>query len=507
MRFSIATGATWGTGTVELTAKIKSINAELDGISAKMAAIEQVAIDNDRGFTDEEEAEHDGLQEQHATKTDEKNRLVKLNDARIDRLNADAARKSQPLPRTTPESVNSPLHEEGADPLNSVENTGANWRRPAQVRYHACQNITGTVNGRSAEERAYRLGMWTMAKAANDLPNRYRGPQFDAARQFVADQWAVHYSGDSNGSHVLVPDEFSSDIIDLRLKYGVARRLFQNEPMSSETKTVPRQTGNFTAYWVGPNTAGTESNMTHDSVNLVARKLMVLGRMAKDLQMDSAIALGDRAARDIAWSFAKAEDQAAFNGDGTSTYGGHIGARTRLQNVDGAGTDSAGLVTGTGNAYSELVIGDFHSVLGKLPSYARLSECRWVVSMPFFFTVMQKLEVALGGTSVVDVQGLQSGSGAYRFLGLPVEFSDAMPSTEGNSQVCAMLGDWQLGAIFGDRSGSEVEFDDTVVIGGVSVWERDEVGIKGVERCDINVHDYGTSSAAGCIVGLQTAAS
>jgi hypothetical protein len=45
------------------------------------------------------------------------------------------------------------------------------------------------------------------------------------------------------------------------------------------------------------------------------------------------------------------------------------------------------------------------------------------------------------------------------------------------------------------------------VINGESVWERDQIAIKGVERIDIVVHDVGSTTEAGPIVGLQTKAS
>jgi hypothetical protein len=36
------------------------------------------------------------------------------------------------------------------------------------------------------------------------------------------------------------------------------------------------------------------------------------------------------------------------------------------------------------------------------------------------------------------------------------------------------------------------------------MWERDQIGVRGTERFDIVVHDYGSNSAAGPIVGLET---
>jgi len=113
--------------------------------------------------------------------------------------------------------------------------------------------------------------------------------------------------------------------------------------------------------------------------------------------------------------------------------------------------------------------------------------------------------LAAGG---VPASEIRDGVGlVYKFLGFDVALSQVMPAAEANSQVCCLLGEFTLGAVFGDRGGEEVEFSDVATVGGQSLWERDELGVRGKERYDIAVHGYGTSAVAGPIVGLQTAAS
>jgi HK97 family phage major capsid protein len=92
-------------------------------------------------------------------------------------------------------------------------------------------------------------------------------------------------------------------------------------------------------------------------------------------------------------------------------------------------------------------------------------------------------------------------------LGYPVEFSQVMPSTEANSQVCAVLGDFSKGAAFGDRQQESIAFSEHATIGGENVFERNQIAIRGTERFDIVVHDVGDANDAGPIVGLQTAGS
>jgi hypothetical protein len=61
--------------------------------------------------------------------------------------------------------------------------------------------------------------------------------------------------------------------------------------------------------------------------------------------------------------------------------------------------------------------------------------------------------------------------------------------------------------MFGDRQRDEIAFSDQATIGGESMFERNQIGVRGTERFDVVVHDFGSASAAGPIVGLETAGS
>ena len=392
---------------------------------------------------------------------------------------------------------------DGNDRRVHTDQQSPQYHRDMRRQYYgSLSNIHGVRNGMEPAERAYRLGMWGLSIAHLTLPHRYK---FAKAMNFVQEQGMILHgegAGDTSGAHVTVPDEFSADLIDLKETRGVVRRLFGREPMMRETKTIPRRIGGLTAYAVGESAAGTESSMSLDDIMLIARKWMVITRMSKELDEDNAINFGDKLAGEISYAFADKEDEAGFNGDGTSTYHGIIGARVRLQDVDLAGTDSFGLIVGDG-AYSALTLANFEEVVGTLPDYADNNNTVWVVHRLVYFTVMKRLELAAGGATATEIA-----DGGRRprplFLGYPVEFSQVMPSATAVTQVCALLGDFNTGATFGDRRDETIEFDDTVVVGGQSVWERDQIAVKGTERMDINVHEFGTSAVAGAIVGLRT---
>lgn len=362
--------------------------------------------------------------------------------------------------------------------------------------------FVGDNDAGRAEDRAYKFGMFGLALAARCMPNRYSFPRAEA---FVDRMMAAaHGSEGSSGAHYTVPEEFSSDIIDLKERRGVARQLLARESMASETKLTPRRATGLTTYAVGENAAGTESNMTLDNVLLVARKWMTLARMSKELDEDNAVGFGDRLAQEIAYSQADKEDESAFNGDGTSTYHGIVGVRTRLQDVDDAGTDSAGLKTqGTGSTWGAIVLGDFDSVVGALPDYADTNETVWVTSRTFYYEVMEALAQASGGVPAMEIR---EGERRPRpiFKGYPVVFSQVFPKATATTSVVAALGDFNVSAMFGERRGLDIEFSDQVYVNGQSVWERDQIAVKGTQRYDIKIHDFGTSAVAGGIVGLET---
>ena len=396
-------------------------------------------------------------------------------------------------------------------------NVGANPQTPEKPkrglpdnvqRYGTLQYFDGEKNGMQAEERAYRFGAWAMAKLANDMPQHFGG-RFRSIRQFAADQFGMPFmghsegAGDTSGSHVFVPDEFGNDLIRLRELYGVARGVLRYLPMSSDTRCDPRWSSGLTSYFVGEDSAGTESTAAFDDVTLTAKKLMVLTRMSSELSEDAAINFGDMLAGEISYAFANKEDECAFNGDGTSTYGGIVGIRTRLDELT-AGT-APGLILGAGNAYSELTLANFESVVGGLPVYADVpGQAYWICHKTFYYTTMVRVALAAGGTTSTEIV---NGRMTPVFLGYPVRFSQVFPSTEANSQIPVAFGNYMQGGRFGDRRTETISFSDQASVGGQSLWERDQIGVKGTQRFDINIHDYGTDSAAGPICGLQMASS
>jgi HK97 family phage major capsid protein/HK97 family phage prohead protease len=347
----------------------------------------------------------------------------------------------------------------------------------------------------------YRVGKM---KAFRDEKAAFKAGQMIRA-QFFGDEKAARWveenvktefralaGGINTKGGFLVPVEMDQAIIDLREEYGVARQLGRVVPMGSDTMQIPRRSGGVTAYYVGENTAITESDKSWDQVNLVARKLAVLSRMSSEVAEDAIINLADDLASEIAYAFAEAEDDAYFNGDGTSTYGGMIGLRSKL--IDG--NHAAGAVdvaTATHDTFAKIDNDDLTKMMAALPRYA-LNGARWVCSQPAYALVFESLKLAGGGNTFSDIQA----GGTPTFLGYPITISQKMPTSTGSLDGVVMLafGNFSLGSTIGDRRGVMVDTDTS------RYFEYDQIAIRGTERFDIVWHDLGDGTTAGPVVGL-----
>lgn len=501
--------------------RIAEIIARLKAIDTSQADIERRAdLENEGKFTDELRAEYKTLQTEFDALKAEKDQIeadIALKEARNGRA---LDLQAKPLARRVDPTSSAPLQELRQDPPStpidrSTNNNGpageyqspaARFVIPARARKGgAPRNFRGVIDGASADKRAYRFGMWAMARIARCIPGYEIPEATDFVRNYMSATNTAHGENDgTTGGHVLVPEEFSSDLIILREQYGVARRLLQRSTMTSDIKHEPKRLSGLTAYFTGENQQGTESNMSWQDVQLVAKDLMALTRMSNQLSADAAINVGDTLAGEISYAFANKEDDCAFNGDGSQAYGGIQGIRNALINTDGANTASAGVVTqGTSNTWATMVLSDFNNVVGKLPQFADTPNAGWVCHRTFYASVMQKLETAGGGNTLMEIA---AGDRRPRpmFLGYPVDFSQIFPSATATTGVMAILGDLSLSSMFGDRQQTSIAFSEHATINGESVFERNQIAVRGTERFDISNHGCGTASVVGAVVGIRT---
>lgn len=382
----------------------------------------------------------------------------------------------------------------------------AECKRYGQLKAFTRDTIPGSEF--KADERAFRFGMWARAAMGSLTAKEWcqQNGILLVEKRYTDDLLQkLHSEGTNTAGGYLIPDEFGADLIDLRERYGVARRLCKNVPMSSETRSDPRRTGGLTGYFVAEGGAGTESTGSWDRVGLTAKDLMVLTRMTNQVSADATLNLGDTLAEECGYAFSLKEDQCFLLGDATSTYGGITGVRQALTNVwtaSVAGT-ATGITKASSTTIASLALTDFENAVGSLPQYADTPRTSWVCHRFFFQAVMVKLMLASGGVVSYEVS---TGDRRPRtvFLGYPVEFSQVLPSTTAATTIFCLLGDFTLGASFGDRQMNTISFSEHASIGSQSVFERNEVAIRATERFDLVVHSVGDGTTPGPIVAVAT---
>jgi len=352
----------------------------------------------------------------------------------------------------------------------------AGWRTGKLVAY----------KGRDAEEKAYKSGQWIRAA----IFGNFRAQQW-CRKNGVEFRNALTEGANSAGG-VLVPDEMSQAIIDLREQYGVFRQNARVLPMGRDTLSIPRKSSNITMSFIGEGGTITPNDPAFDQVMLVAKKLGGATLLSKELDEDAIISIADMLTRDFAWAMALKEDQCGFTGDASQTYGGIYGLTKKI--LDAANTAGAvDCATAGHDTFAEVDNTDLTTLMSKLPAYARMN-AKFYCSSVAKSLVFDRLKAVAGGNSVTTLEGRPVDS----YLGSPIVVSEVLPTSTGNLNNLPMLfyGDLSLAATMGERRGITVSRDESLY------FLTDQIALKATERVDIVVHDLGNTTTAGPIVGL-----
>jgi HK97 family phage major capsid protein len=460
---------------------LEELKARKNEVAASMC---QIAANSGEILTEEMQTQYDALKKESDTL---EKQIPMMESALIAQAQADAA-QARGIP-----SIGRQVKPE------QIQDPGIMNKLPATVRKWGALKCFRDDDSYRADVKAYRFGQFLRGAVLGS----------DKSRQWcfqngVEIKGAMMEDNNSKGGF-LVPGEFEPDLIRLVEERGVFRRESRVMPMSQDTKSVPRRTGGTTAYFIGEGTAITETDMTIDLVTLVAKKIGVLVPMSNELGDDAIISVADMLAQEIAYAFADKEDECGFNGDGTNDYGHITGIRQQLiqkalgGTAAGAVPAASGLVRyGTGYDYANLSMATLTQLIGKLPSYAE-PNAKWYGSK-FVWSYLLDLLADAGGNTM---QTLASGVNK-QFLGYPYIVTDVMPKVAATNQVCLLLGDLRMATTFGDRRRTSMAMSDSAYVGSTSMFETDQIAIRGTERFDINVHDVGSTTARGPVVGIIT---
>ena len=299
---------------------------------------------------------------------------------------------------------------------------------------------------------------------------------------------------DTASDGVMIPTEFLPRFQALFETYGAADRNAFRLPLNRDTANFLRQTGDPTVYCRGEGTAPTASDIDVGNVTLTVKDWTTLTYVSVALMEDAAVELGEILARSIARAMAQKMDAIVFGGDGTSTYFGITGVVETLKDVDGAGTDSAGLVEAPGDdAFAEIDMAGMCKLYGTLPGYA-LPNAKWYTTPLFWANAMLRLSAAAGGSTIRDI----AEGGGPQFLGHPVELvHTGISSTEADEEIVCLFGDLSQAVTIGDRKQMSVMQSEHYK------FAEGQTTVLGIRRVAVNIHDVGDASNAGPIVGLS----
>ncbi len=447
---------------------LQELRDELNHKVLSLGDLQKKIEKESRAMTPGEKSDMDALMADVAKIKDEI-KETEDNEKRMASITAEVAAMKTPQTRqTTPEQPNKP------ETRIEVQSYG--------VRYGKLKAFQGEY----AERNAYMAGQWYRASILGN---------------YSAQKWCnengIDYRAQSIGTNTaggaLVPEVLSQAIIDLRETYGVFRRECDVMPMGSDTMLMARRTGGLTASFVSENTAIGTSDLAWNNITLSAKKLGVVTLMSTELAEDAIINVADTIASEIAYAFALKEDQCGFLGDGTSTYGGITGVCVKaLQS-----SYSASLVTAPGgghDTFPELDATDISTLISALPQFAR-PNAKFYCSQVAMDVVFGRLLAAGGGNTIANLQG----GYVQRYLGYEIVVSQVLPASPSTDYTALWMlgfGDLRKTATLGERRGVQIKRSDE------RYFLEDQIALKGTERIDINVHDMGSTSAAGPFVSL-----
>jgi len=236
-----------------------------------------------------------------------------------------------------------------------------------------------------------------------------------------------------------VDSELSAEIRHLITEYGVARREMTSIPLTKNSYKANNLATDVTVYWVDEGAVIGSTQAVLGQEELTLKKLGAIVTLTSELLEDTEIDFVSFLASRVAEGFAKAEDMAFFNGDGTSTYGGFTG----LLNA----TD-INEVTLLGTTFASVTADDLLDMIDKTPSGA-LANAKF-----YYHRTIKSIIRKLKSQDLQYIYQAPSATGPATVWGYPEVLVEAMPSkTETAADKSFVLfGDLRKACILGYKS-------------------------------------------------------
>lgn len=284
-----------------------------------------------------------------------------------------------------------------------------------------------------------------------DLTKALVSKDFAKVKELTTDESGSPYGG------YAVDRELATEVHHLTTEYGVAAREFTAVTLSKHTYRAVDLATDVTVYWVdeGGDIASTQLVLGKEDLEL--NKLGAIVAFTNELLEDSEIDLMAFVATRVAEGFAEAEDDAFFNGDGTSTYGSFTGIlnATDVNTVD---------MATAADAFEDMDADDLLDLQDATPQGA-LANGKYFMHRSVL-NLVRKLKDSNGAYIYQN-----PGQGQPATLwDKPVVTVEVMPSTTDSAAETpfVVFGDARKGCIYGYRGGMGMDVFDAGVIRNVA---------------------------------------
>lgn len=263
---------------------------------------------------------------------------------------------------------------------------------------------------------------------------------------------------DSSGSPYggyLVDSELSAEIRHLQTEYGVARREMTALQLSKNSYKANDLVTDVTVYWVDEGSAIKSTQVVLGQETLQLKKLAAIVSLTSELISDSEVDIASFIATRVAEGFAKAEDDAFFKGDGTSTYGSFTGMLNDT-NVNE--------VTMTGQTFASMDADDLIDMVDATPQGA-LTNAKY-----FMHRTIMSIVRKLKDDNSDYIYQRPSESGPATIWGYAVRLVESMPSKTDTAADTSfvLFGDLKKACIFGFKGAIAAKRFDAGVVRNVA---------------------------------------
>ena len=282
-------------------------------------------------------------------------------------------------------------------------------------------------------------------------------------------------SGSPFGGYV-VDSELSAEIRHLVTQYGVARREFFTTQLSKNSYEANALATDVSVSWVDEGGTIPSTQVVLNQEELKLKKLGAIVTLTRELLEDQEIDLFSFIATRVAEGFAKAEDDAFFNGDGTATYGSFTGL---LNN-----TDIEDEVMAVASGFSDMDADTLYGLIDALPEGAH-ANAKFYMNRTIM-GIVRKLQTTEGEY----IYQRPSETGPATIWGYPVVTVEVMPGTgdSGADTPFVLFGDLRKSSILGFRGGIGADRFNAGVVrnvaadGDINLITSDREAIRWVER-------------------------